>query len=99
MVLSERAWRHIRERHPEVSHYKELIKDVLTEPEVILKGGRAERKAIRHISKTHLGPKYLVVIYREENRQKVIITAYFTSDLRKAKGDQFGEHTSEAGKA
>ncbi len=87
MVISERAWRHIRERHPEVSHYKELIKDVLEAPEAILKGRRAERKAIRHISKTHLGPKYLVVIYREENKKKVIITAYFTSDLRKTKGE------------
>ncbi len=86
MKLSERAWRHIRERHPEVSDYKERIMEVLARPELILKGRRAERKAIRH-TQTHLGPKYLVVVYREDKSQKVIITAYLTSDLKRVKGE------------
>ncbi len=87
MALSERAWRHIRERHPEVSYYRELIKDILTKPELILKGKRAERKAVRHVAQTHLGSKYLVVVYREKAKRKVIITAYFTSDLKRVKGE------------
>ena len=87
MTLSERAWRHIRERHPEVSRYEELIKDVIARPERILKGKRDERKAGRYLAKTHLGPKYLVVVYRDEGSRKIIITAYFTSDLKRIKGD------------
>ncbi len=87
MTLPDRAWKHIRERHPEVSSYKQLISDVLAKPEVIVKGKRAELKAIRYVPKTHLGPKYLVVVYRGESDQKRIITAYFTSNLRKVRGE------------
>lgn len=76
MTLSERAWRHIRERHPEVSHYEELIKDALAKPE-ILKGKREEKKAVKHVAGTHLGPKHLVVVYREERAQKLIINRLF----------------------
>ncbi len=87
MTLPERAWKHIRERHPEVSNYEELIKSVLLRPELILKGKRNERKAVRYVAKTHLGFKYLVVVYREESGKKIIITAYFTSDLKGIKGE------------
>ncbi len=88
MTLSEEARKHIRDRHPEVSRYEELIKDVLANPEFILKGNREERKAVRYVKETHLGPKYLVVVYREKaSGQKAIITAYFTSDLKRIKGE------------
>lgn len=87
MVLSDRAWKHIRERHPEVTPYRDMVEKVVESPEVIVKGDRAESKAVKHFSKTHLGPKYLVVVYREASGQKRIITAYFTSSLRKVKGE------------
>lgn len=87
MSLSERAWRHIRERHPEVSRYRGVIEDVVSNPEIIFKGQRGVRKAIRYLNKTHLGAKYLVVVYSEHGGQKAIITAYFTSDKRKVKGE------------
>jgi hypothetical protein len=87
LVLSEAVWKHIRERHPEMLHYQELLNDVATRPELIFEGKHRERKAVRFISKTHLGPKYLVVVYREERSRKAIITAYFTSDLKRIKGD------------
>jgi len=44
-------------------------------------------KAVRYLDKTHLGPKYLVVVYREEKGEKAIITEYFTSNLNKLKGE------------
>jgi hypothetical protein len=53
---------------------------------VILKGQHGEMKAVKHLTATHLGPKYLVV-YRDEAVSKNIITAYFTSDLRRIKGE------------
>jgi hypothetical protein len=34
-----------------------------------------------------MGPKYLVVIYQEKGEEKVIITAYFTSNVAKVKGE------------
>ena len=59
----------------------------MTGPELIIRGRRAESMPVRHVPKTHLGPKYLVVVYREASGRKHIITAYFTSDLKKIKGD------------
>jgi hypothetical protein len=87
LALSETAWRHIRERHPEVSRYQGLVKEVAAEPELIIQGAQREKKAVRFVAKTHLGPKYLVVVFREEDSRKAIITAYFTSDLKRVKGD------------
>jgi hypothetical protein len=85
-MLSEEAWNHIRERHPEVSQYEGLVKSVASKPELILEGNRGERKAVSLV-KTHLSAKYLVVVYREESLRKAIITAYFTSDLKRIKGE------------
>ena len=87
MALSEKAWKHIRERHPEVSRYRISVVEVASRPQAILKGRHGELKAIGFLGATHLGPKYLVVVYRERRRRKDIITAYFISDLKKVKGE------------
>jgi hypothetical protein len=86
LTLSEAAWKHIRKRHPEVSTYRELVKATVDAPEVILQGSQGERKAVKPVE-THLGQKYLVVVYRERKFEKAIITAYFTSDLKRIKGE------------
>ena len=88
MSLSDRAWKHIRERHPEVSNYRSIVVDVVRKPEVVFKGYRGVKKATRYLDNTHLGPKYLVVVYNERERQKAIITAYFTSDMKRIKGEE-----------
>ncbi|MDA4123802.1 MAG: hypothetical protein OK456_11540 [Thaumarchaeota archaeon] len=87
MTLSAKAWRHIRERHPELANYRALITDALLSPEVVLRGQHGERKAVKLFTETHLGSKYLVVVYRDEPSRKNIITAYFTSDLKRIKGE------------
>ena len=87
MALSERAWKHISERHPEVSNYRKLVTDALAHPDLITQGKRMELKAIKRVTGIHLAPKYLVVVYRDESGRKAIITAYFTSSLKKVKGD------------
>jgi len=87
LTLSEGARKHIRERHPEVARYEDSIKEVLEDPEMVFKGNTGRMKAVRYLDETHLGPKYLVVAYREEDCDKAIITAYFTSNLKKIKGE------------
>ena len=87
MTLSERAWRHIRERHPEMEGYERPIRETLSKPEVLLRGSRGEGKAVRLWPGTHLGPKFIVVVFGEEGGKKDIITAYFTSDLKRIRGD------------
>lgn len=85
MKFTEETWKHIRQRHPELSVYKELVELVSDQPEVILRGERGKFKAVRFIPQTHLGPKYLVVVYHRVD--KIIITSYFTSDLKRVKGE------------
>ncbi len=67
--------------------YRHVIAEILVRPEVLIRGERGESKAVGQVPKTCLGPKYLVVVYREASGQKHIITAYFTSSLKKVKGD------------
>ncbi|MEM0461599.1 MAG: hypothetical protein QW318_05305 [Candidatus Caldarchaeum sp.] len=85
--LSEKAWGHISTRHPEVSFYKSEIIEAVKGPDTVLKGSRGEFKAIKYLSRTHLGPKHLVVVYKVVNEEKHIITAYFTSDLGSVRGE------------
>jgi hypothetical protein len=87
LILSEEAWGHIRKRHPEVSTYRKIVTTVVVSPEIVIEGSRGEKKAIRWLERTHLGPKYPVVVYREKEGEKAIITAYFTSDLNRMKGE------------
>jgi uncharacterized protein YuzE len=74
------------ERHPEVARHEELVRDAVARPEMILAGKRGELKAIKHV-RTNLGDKVLVVVFRQEPSRKDIITAYFTSDLKRIKGE------------
>jgi len=62
----------------------QIVKEVIENPELIYEGRHLERKAVRYVTKAHLGPKYLLVVYREESSRKAI-TAYFTSDLKRIK--------------
>ncbi|MBS7620817.1 hypothetical protein KEJ32_01640 [Candidatus Bathyarchaeota archaeon] len=57
------------------------------EPDLIIKGLRGGFKALKFYVDLHIGPKYLVVIYREKGEEKVIITAYFTSNVAMVKGE------------
>ena len=87
MALSENAWKHIRERHPEVSNYRSMVVGVASRPQFIIRGQHGELKAVKLLGSTHLGQKYLVVVYRERKRRKDIITAYFTSEPRRIRGE------------
>jgi hypothetical protein len=48
---------------------------------------RGEFKALKFYANLHIGPKYLVVIYQKKGEEKVIITAYFTSNVARVKGE------------
>ncbi len=87
MSLSDKAWKHIRERHPEVFRYRGALLEVATKPQLIMKGRHDELKAVKFLDETHLGPMYLVVVFKERGKRKEIITAYFTSNLGKIRGE------------
>ena len=78
---------HIATRHPEVAAYTNAIIQAVRNPDLIIKGLRGELKALKFYTRLHIGPKYLVVVYREFREEKVIITAYFTSNVANIKGE------------
>jgi len=59
----------------------------IEDPETITKGVSDELRCIRFFPRTHLGPKYLMVAYKELSpNDGFIITAYKTSKIRKLTG-------------
>jgi len=85
--LSKRVLDHIVARHPEVKAYTHKLVETVQNPDVLVRGVRGELKALKFYPSLHIGPKYLLVVYREFHEEKVIITAYFTSNVAKVKGE------------
>ncbi len=85
--ISETVLQHIVRRHPEVASYINEVVETVRNPELVIRGLRGELKALRFYSELHIGPKYLVVVCRALREEKVIITAYFTSNVAKVKGE------------
>ncbi|WXG46974.1 MAG: hypothetical protein WED05_10005 [Candidatus Atabeyarchaeum deiterrae] len=85
--LNKRVLEHIVLRHPEVAPYANRILEAVEKPDLIVRGSRGEFKALRFYSDLHIGRKYLVVVYDERGNERIIITAYFTSNIGKVKGE------------
>jgi len=85
--LSKKVLDHIIARHPEVKTYTHEIVETVQNPDWVIRGLRGEFKALKFYTALHIGSKYLVVVYRELHEEKVIITAYFTSNVAKVKGE------------
>jgi len=85
--LSKNVLDHIVARHPELKAYTREIAEAVRHPDLVARGLRGEFKALKFYQALHIGSKYLVVIYREFDDEKVIITAYFTSNVARVKGE------------
>jgi hypothetical protein len=72
--LTEERWSHIVEEHSELTAYKEAILNTIAEPIRILAGGTGEMLAVREVD----AQKWLVVVYRETDKDGFIITAFLT---------------------
>jgi len=85
--LSRKVLDHIVARHPEVKAYTDEVIETVQNPDLVIRGLKGEFKALKFYTKLHIGSKYLVVVYREFHEENVIITAYFTSNVAKVKGE------------
>ena len=85
--LTEERWFHIITSHTEMNgNILELI-ETIEDPDVITKGVGDELRCIRFFARTHLGPKHLMVAYKElTTNDGFIITAYKTSRVRRLMG-------------
>ena len=82
--LTSERWTHITTSHTDMNDNKDLLFKTVETPDMILKGVNGELRAVRFYQKTHLGPKYLMVAYKELSYgEGFIITAYKTSKVDK----------------
>ena len=82
--LTSERWTHIIMSHTDMNDNKDLLFKTVEYPDMILKGVGSELRAVKFYQKTHLGPKYLMVAYKELSYGECfIITAYKTSKIDK----------------
>jgi len=72
--LTDERWEHIITEHGELSESRAAVLQAISDPERILAGGSGEKLAIREIDRG----KWLVVVYREDEEEGFIITAFWT---------------------
>jgi len=78
--LTEERWLHITEEHTEMAGYYFEVLEAVEEPEAIYAGKTGERIAVREVEKG----KYIVVIYRESDKEDgFVITAFLTRQRKK----------------
>lgn len=74
--ITEERLNHIFTNHPEITEFVSEILKVINNPDFIFEGETGEQIAVKRIEKF-----FLVVIYREENKEGFIITAFKTRSI------------------
>ena len=77
--LTEDRWFHITEEHSEMAGYYFEVLETVEEPEAIYEGKKGECIAVRGIEKG----KYIVVVYRELNKEDGFVISAFVTRRRK----------------
>jgi hypothetical protein len=76
--LTEERWAHITEEHGELAERQDDVLQTILAPTRILAGSAGELLATREIETG----KWLVVVYRENEMDGFIITAFLTRRIR-----------------
>ena len=82
--LTEKQWKHILKRHPDMINYKEEIKNTLKNPQKIADHPYDDEAKYYYKylkQKTDLD-KYLLIIVKYLNGEGFIITTYFRKNLK-----------------
>jgi len=84
IALTMRGYKHVSERHPEVSGESEKMKETLVLPQVVRKSMYDDKVWLfyRLFSKTPVSRKYLMVGVRLFNDEGIVITSYFTDKIK-----------------
>jgi hypothetical protein len=72
--LTDERWTHILTEHGELLGWQELILQTVASPDRVLAGGMGELLAVREVNPG----KWLVVVYKEQDADGFIITAFLT---------------------
>ncbi len=76
--LTDERWAHITEEHAELAGLRQEVLATIDEPERIYLGHAGERLAVRELE----AGKYVVVVYREQEADGFIITAFLTRRIQ-----------------
>ena len=72
--LPDERWKHILERHSILAGKQQFVLDTLSKPDRILIGNEGALMALRRLEPN----RWLIVVYREENKDGFVITAFPT---------------------
>ncbi|NJR58700.1 MAG: hypothetical protein HC769_07470 [Cyanobacteria bacterium CRU_2_1] len=72
--LPDERWKHIVERHNILADKQQFVLDTITNPDRILAGNEGALMTLRELEPG----RWLVVVYREENEDGFVITAFPT---------------------
>ena len=75
--LPDERWHHITQRHADIAANKDLLLQTISSPTRILAGNEGALMAIREIKPG----KWLVVIYKEEQNDGFVVTAFSTRKI------------------
>lgn len=75
--LTDERWKHITDGHQELAEFREQVLKTVSEPDRVLEGNNSALMGVKKITPT----KYVVVIYRENQDDGFIVTAFLTGNL------------------
>ena len=76
--LTDERWSHITEEHCELAGLRSDVVETVSHPDRVLLGGDGEQLAVRQLEPG----RHLVVVYREQDDDGFIITAFLTRRVR-----------------
>lgn len=81
--LTHERWSHIVESHDYMAGLLDLVVETLADPDAVVSGVQGELLALKRYDRTVIGPKHVVVAYREHERDGFVVTAFMTSKADK----------------
>jgi len=82
--LTEVQWLHAVFFHPEIEGEQEKMKEVLENPEIVVRGATEDTKiCYKFYPLTPVASKYLTVVVKILDREGFIVTSYFTERVRR----------------
>ncbi|BBO17193.1 conserved hypothetical protein [Candidatus Brocadia pituitae] len=81
--LTAERWAHIVESHDYMAGNHDVVPETLESPDIIVGGTKDGLIAIKHYAKTFISEKHAVVIYKEQEIDGFVITAFMTSKPEK----------------
>lgn len=81
--ITHERWSHIVENHDYMAGNIDKVIETLEDPGYIVSGRRGEKIALKYYRQTSVSEKYVVAVYKEEEEDGFLITAFMTSEEKR----------------